>query len=248
MVHSPECNCHGQDRRGPWRKYVTITNEVSGYPGYTKTHPGGWYRWGNDNPDVSVVALTTADVRPGLAQFGCCIWVREGATVTTLIIKLATEPLDTVTVSLRSSDESIAKVSPATLEFTTENWNVYQGISVTGVEDDEINEPHRRTSIVFTTTGDYADSDGNIYVLVADNDGIALSAAPASVAESAGATEVTVTARLPGVVARSADTTVTVKVGDSADAATEGTDYATVEDFTLTIPRRQHQRHCEVQH
>ena len=70
---------------------------------------------------------------------------------------------------------------------------------------------------------------------IADDDGaIALSAAPASVAESAGATEVTVTARLPGA-ARSAATTVTVKVGDSGDAATEGTDYATVDDFTLTI-------------
>ena len=42
------------------------------------------------------------------------------------------------------------------------------------------------------------------------------------------------TARLPGA-ARSAATTVTVKVGDSGDAATEGTDYATVDDFTLTI-------------
>ena len=63
---------------------------------------------------------------------------------------------------------------------------------------------------------------------------IALSVSPSSVAESANATTATVTARLSGT-ARSADTAITVKVGASGDAATEGIDYATVADFTLTI-------------
>ena len=219
------------------RKYVTITNEVSGYPSYRKIHPGGFYRWGNDNPDVSTVALTTVDPRPGLALLGCCIYVGEGATVTTAIIRLATEPLDTVTVSLASSDENIVKVSPATLEFTAKNWNVYQAITVTGEEDDIINENPRQTEILLTTTGDYADADGDIDVFVSDNDGIALSVTPASVAESDGSTRVSVTATLPGDATLDKDTTITVKVGDSADVATEGTDYSTVEDFTLRIPK-----------
>ena len=219
------------------RKHVTITNEVSGYPGYTKTHPGGWYRWGNDNPDVSVVALSTADVRPGLALFRGWMYIDEGSTITSPVVRLATEPLNTVTVSLRSSDESIAKVSPATLEFTVDNWNVYQNITVTGVEDDIIKQL-RRTEIVFTTTGDYADSEGDMDVIVRDNDGIALSVTPASVDESDGATTVEVEATLPGDGSLDKDTTITIKVGDSGDAATEGTDYATVADFTLSIPKR----------
>ena len=170
------------------RKSVTITNEVSGYSGYRKTHPGGWYYWGNDNPDVSKVALTTADPRPGLGLFGCCVWVGEGASVTTLVIRLSTEPIGTVTVSAGSLDESIAKVSPATLEFTADNWNVYQNITVTGVEDDIVNESDRETEIVFTTTGDYADADADISVYVKDNDtrGLALSRDAVTVTEADG--------------------------------------------------------------
>ena len=52
-----------------------------------------------------------------------------------------------------------------------------------------------------------------------------LVANPDTLAESASATTVTVTATVPGSVARDTATAITVKVGDSADAATEGTDY-----------------------
>ena len=65
---------------------------------------------------------------------------------------------------------------------------------------------------------------------------IALSVDPASVAEDAGATTVTVTAEFSTVVTYATDTSVTVSVGDSADSAASGTDYAAVSDFTITIP------------
>ena len=52
--------------------------------------------------------------------------------------------------------------------------------------------------------------------------------------EADGATAVVVTATLSGAVRGSA-TAVTVAVGDGGDSATEGTDYATVSDFTVTI-------------
>ena len=181
---------------------ATITNEVSGYPGYTKTHPGGWFLLGNDNPDVSTVALTTVDPRPGLRQNGCCVWIGEGASITTQAVRLSTEPLGTVTVSIGSLDESIATVSPATFEFTTENWEVFQNITVTGVEDDIVNEivggrvvneslgerNRRETEIVFTTTGDYADADADFTIIVYDNDtrGLALSRDAVSVTEADG--------------------------------------------------------------
>ena len=57
--------------------------------------------------------------------------------------------------------------------------------------------------------------------------GVTLSVNPTSVGEADAATAVVVTAALDGVAASSA-TAVTVAVGDSADSATEGTDYATV--------------------
>ena len=54
-------------------------------------------------------------------------------------------------------------------------------------------------------------------------------------AEAASATTVTVTATLPGSTTRNAATALTVSVGASGDAATEGADYAAVSDFTLSI-------------
>ena len=64
--------------------------------------------------------------------------------------------------------------------------------------------------------------------------GVTLSVDPASVGEEDSATAVVVTAALNGAVRGSA-TAVTVAVGDGGDSATEGTDYATVSDFTVTI-------------
>ena len=63
---------------------------------------------------------------------------------------------------------------------------------------------------------------------------VELSAAPATVDEAGSATTVTVTGTLVGG-ARSTATAVSVSVGAPGDAATEGADYATVNDVTLTI-------------
>ena len=64
--------------------------------------------------------------------------------------------------------------------------------------------------------------------------GVTLSVNPTSVGEADAATAVVVTAGLDGGALGSA-TAVTVAVGDAGDSATEGTDYATVSDFTVTI-------------
>ena len=63
---------------------------------------------------------------------------------------------------------------------------------------------------------------------------VTLSVNPTSVGEADGATAVVVTAALDGAALGSA-TAVTVAVGDTGDSATEGTDYATVSNFTVTI-------------
>ena len=66
---------------------------------------------------------------------------------------------------------------------------------------------------------------------------VALSVNPTPVPENAGATTVTVTATLDeDAFAPSDSREVTVSLGATGDAATEGTDYATVPDFTVTIP------------
>ena len=80
-----------------------------------------------------------------------------------------------------------------------------------------------------------SDTVNGTSVTIKDNDAqITLSASPSSVAEGAGDTTVTVTATNAGGTV-SADTAVTVSVGEKGDEATSVTDYAAVADFTVTI-------------
>ena len=65
--------------------------------------------------------------------------------------------------------------------------------------------------------------------------GVALSVNPMTVSEGAGGTPVTVRAALNGAP-RLGSTPVKVAVGKRGDSATEGTDYETVDDLTVTIP------------
>ncbi len=65
--------------------------------------------------------------------------------------------------------------------------------------------------------------------------GVSLSLDTASVSEGGSAKSVALTAML-NRSARPAATAVTVEVGTTGDTATEGTDYAAVDDLTLTIP------------
>ena len=68
-----------------------------------------------------------------------------------------------------------------------------------------------------------------------DDTGITLTASPASVSEGGGAKTVTVTAKTDGTTFP-APRHVNVQVGKTGDSATEGTDYQTVANFTVTIP------------
>ena len=78
----------------------------------------------------------------------------------------------------------------------------------------------------------------DIAVTVGDDETVSsevtLTVDPATLDEGDGGTTVTVTGTLNGGT-RNAATAVTVSVGASDDSAVEGTDYATVEDLTLTI-------------
>jgi hypothetical protein len=79
---------------------------------------------------------------------------------------------------LSSSDESEGVVSPATLTFTPLNWNVAQTVTVTGVNDDEV-DGHKGYVIVTSATS----STDSVYNGIAvadvpvtnlDNDGIGI--------------------------------------------------------------------------
>ena len=104
--------------------------------------------------------------------------------------------------------------------------------------DDAIAEGDETVSVMGTTNGSGLTVVGTKLTVLDDDEAstsVALSVAPASVEEGAGATAVRVTATLDAS-ARPDAAEVTVSIGSAGDSATENTDYLTVGDLTVTIP------------
>ena len=59
----------------------------------------------------------------------------EAGGTATFTVVLKTQPTANVTIGLSSSDTTEGTVSPASLTFTTANWNIAQTVTVTGVDD-----------------------------------------------------------------------------------------------------------------
>ncbi len=157
-------------------------------------------------------------------------------------IRLGTRPTGTVTVTPAVSDNVDVTVSPATLTFTTDDWNDVKTVTVSAAQDDD---PENDTATVThaVSGADYASVEADDVPVTVNDDEIvsttvSLSTTPSVVAEDAAATTVTVTGTLNNS-SHATDTVLTVSVGASGDAAAEGTDYATVNDLTLTIPAGQ---------
>ena len=60
----------------------------------------------------------------------------EAGGTATFTVVLNTQPTANVTIGLSSSDTTEGTVGPASLTFTTANWNTPQTVTVTGVNDD----------------------------------------------------------------------------------------------------------------
>ncbi len=101
--------------------------------------------------------------------------------------------------------------------------------------DDTLDEDDETVSISGAASGlEVATASGQAALTIADNDTarVALSWSPDTLDEDGGARQVTVTATLVGAT-RPEDTAVRVSVGSGT--ATEGTDFAAVADFDLTV-------------
>ena len=59
----------------------------------------------------------------------------EAGGIATVQFRLTSMPLSKVTVTPTSSDNGEGQVSPDTLSFTNKNWNTYQTLTITGVDD-----------------------------------------------------------------------------------------------------------------
>jgi hypothetical protein len=79
------------------------------------------------------VTVTNVD-RQAIVALPQALTVEEGGT-SNFAVKLAFDPIDTVTVLLVSSDTTAVTVAPDSLTFTSANYSTPQSITVTGVVD-----------------------------------------------------------------------------------------------------------------
>jgi len=186
--------------------------------------------------NATSVTITDDDER-GVAVSVSDLTVPEGDGSTYTIV-LESVPTDDVVVTPSVNGDSAVTVSPAILTFTPENWCDAQTVTVSASEDSDA-EDGAATVEHAVSGADYGAEDAaSVAVTVTDRGqasrAVLLSVEPGRVAEDAGATELAVTARLDRAP-RSRATVVTVSLGATTDAAVAGTDYASVDDFTLTI-------------
>ena len=153
----------------------------------------------------------------------------------TYTVKLRSQPTLAVTMYLVSNgpDFDAVALAPAELEFTTDNWNTAQTVTVMAAADPDGDDD--RATISHETPG-YLDDTVGLPVTVDDDDqmsrSVQLSLSSERVDESAGSQQVTVTATLDGA-ARHADTEVAVRVTGGTAAAVD--DFEEVLPFTVTI-------------
>ena len=201
------------------------------------------------------ITITDDDATPTLTLKLSKSSISENGGATTVTATLSAASSQSVTVTV-----SAAPVSPAvsgdytlsankTLTIAAGQTSSTGTVTITAV-DNSVDAADKQVTVSGAASGgNGAANPASKTLTITDDDGIqnqerntnpessniVLSVSPRSVAESASATSVTVTAELPVSNKRQAATVITVSVGGSADTATEGTDYRTVADFTLTI-------------
>ncbi len=85
--------------------------------------------------------------------------VSESGSTDTFTVVLDEQPsAEGVAFSVASGDTGEVTVSPATLEFTSSNWNTAQTVTVTGVNDDLI-DGNQTTTITIAVVDAISDDD-----------------------------------------------------------------------------------------
>ena len=195
------------------------------------------------SPSTAALTLADNDTR-GVTLSETTLVIDEGTSGTYTVV-LDSEPAGgvTVTPSLSSGDKAVT-VSGA-LSFTADNWSTAQTVTVSAEQDpDSVDD-----AVVIghaVAGGDYGANDveaPDVSVTVDDDEPVlaafttvTLSVVPAVMAEDAGTTSVTVTARLHGGTRDTATVVVAVvAVTAGSKTATSETDFAPVGTFDVRI-------------
>ena len=90
-------------------------------------------------PPVNVGVLVTDDDTQGIILSSNTLTVAEGST-NFFTVRLQYDPGTNATVTLNSSDLTAASLLPASVVFTSSNYQIPQTVSVTGVQDDDVSD------------------------------------------------------------------------------------------------------------
>ena len=105
--------------------YTIVTAAaVSTDPNYSGVNAADVAVTNTDNDSAGITVTPTAG-----------LMTTEAGGTATFTVVLNTQPTADVTIALSSSDTTEGTVAPASLTFTTANWNVAQTVTVTGVND-----------------------------------------------------------------------------------------------------------------
>ena len=120
------------------------------------------------DPATTLVTIVGDDT-PGMTITPRTLDVDEGGT-TMYTVKLNGLPTENVTVTIASNNPGAATVSPASLTFTSQNWATAQTVTVTGVEDSDMND--EIVTLSNDPSGEEYYNISTVYVKlnVADND------------------------------------------------------------------------------
>ena len=102
------------------------------------------------------------------ASPGAVLTGEQASADDNLNIKLTSQPVETVTLAITSSDTTEFSVSPASLDFDAGNWNIPQVVVVTGVQDD-VEDGTQNGQIQITSTSTDSFYQGRSRDIIARN-------------------------------------------------------------------------------
>ena len=98
-------------------------------------------------------SFTTAAPLPAPTVSPTELTLAEGGGTGRYTIVLEAQPTGDVSVTATSSDRTVATVSPGSLTFTVSNWSDPQTVTVTGVDDERVNDPLRTATVSHAVSG-----------------------------------------------------------------------------------------------
>ncbi|MGE0089642.1 MAG: Ig-like domain-containing protein, partial [Bacteroidales bacterium] len=146
------------------------------------TSPDGKYN--GINPENVAVTNTDNDNAALIVSPITGLLTTEGGGQATFTVRLATQPVTNITISVTSNDNTEGSVSSSLLTFTNANWNTDQTTTITGVNDNLVDGNVDYTVTLDVTSGDTPYTNLSDIVISAknnDNDVAGITVTPTTI-------------------------------------------------------------------